>query len=59
MGNFLSVYARAKEANDQRLGNIYRQNYQSLLALPEFTRFRIQSVHVSQLDSQVSQVLIK
>jgi hypothetical protein len=30
----------------QRLNGVFRQNYQSLLSLPEFAKFRLQSVHV-------------
>jgi hypothetical protein len=51
-GDFLAIYARAGDAADQRLNNIYRQNFQSLLNFQEFSKFRIQSVQVDGLESK-------
>ena len=49
-GDFLAIYSRHKNSMDQRLGSIYRQNYQSLLSLGEFGDFRLQNVKVNKFD---------
>ena len=57
-GDFLAVYSRNKNSMDQRLGNIYQQNYQSLLNLGEFNNFRLQNVQVQRLeDSQFPKIV--
>ena len=56
-GDFLAIYSRDKSSTDQRLGDIYRQNYQSLVTLPEFGDFRLQNVAVHGFeDSQFPKV---
>ena len=53
----MAIYSRQKSNMDQRLGSIYRQNYQSLLNLGEFGDFRLQNVQVHRLeDSQFPEI---